>query len=81
MASKAQNYPIKSQIISTSWPYRIVGVVGDPLQLRGRGEGVSNVSKVLQLLNIIKIYLLKLFLPGGIQHRHNNLKIFSLSFF
>ena len=36
----------------TDW---IVWIVGDPLQLGGGGEGVGDVSKVLQFLNIIKI--------------------------
>ena len=41
-------------LIITSWPDRIVWVVGDPLQFRGGGEGVGDVSKVLQLLDNYK---------------------------
>ena len=42
------------KVFVTSGPDRIVGVVGDPLQFRGGGEGVGDVSKVLQLLDNYK---------------------------
>ena len=50
--------------VITSRSHRIVGVVGDPLQFRGGGEGVGNVSKVLQLLNIKNIEFLAIFSTG-----------------
>ena len=46
----------------TSWSHRIVWVVGDPLQLRRGGEGVGDVSEVLQLLWISRDDVVVLFI-------------------
>ena len=40
------------EYLLTSWAHWVVGIVGDPLKLRGGREGLGDVSQVLEFLNI-----------------------------
>ena len=40
------------EYLLTSWAHWVVWIVSDPLKLRGRREGLGDVSQVLEFLNI-----------------------------